>query len=218
MSETHESVAPAAQPLNTLEAEAIATLGYIYGYPLVLMDATRAVSTPPVNRFKHVTEFPDDTFTDVVSPNVDTLYSIAWLDLGKEPIVLGVPDLGRRYYTMELLDAWTNVIASPGTRTTGNGKGAFALVGPGWRGELPSSVEAIQAPTSAMNCGCRALWSPTSMPRSVRRLARIWIMLPGPLGFSDSLYWEIAPPMVMRPLMFRESMAASRCSPPTLSK
>ena len=148
MSEPHESVAPAPQPLNPLEAEAIATLGYIYGYPLVLMDATRAVSTPPVNRFKHVTEFPDDTFTDVVSPNVDTLYSIAWLDLGKEPIVLGVPDLGRRYYTMQLLDAWSNVIASPGTRTTGNGKGAFAIVGPGWRGDLPSSVEAIQAPTN----------------------------------------------------------------------
>ena len=148
MSEPHESVATARQPLNALEAEAIATLGYIYGYPLVLMDATRAVSTAPVNRFRHASEFPDDTFTDVVSPNVDTLYSFAWLDLGKEPIVLGVPDLGRRYYTMQLLDAWSNVIASPGTRTTGNGKGAFAIVGPGWRGELPSSVEAIQAPTS----------------------------------------------------------------------
>ena len=61
--------------------------------------------------------------------------------------MLGVPDLGRRYYTMQLLDAWSNVIASPGTRTTGNGKGAFAIVGPGWRGDLPSSVEAIQAPT-----------------------------------------------------------------------
>jgi hypothetical protein len=147
MFEPHESVAPAAQPLNPLEAEAIATLGYIYGYPLVLMDATRAVSTPPVNRFKHISTFPDDTFTDVVSPNVDTLYSVAWLDLGKEPIVLGVPDLGRRYYTMPLLDAWSNVIAAPGTRTTGNAKGAFAIVGPRSRAELPSSVEAIQAPT-----------------------------------------------------------------------
>ncbi len=148
MSESHESVAPAPQPLNPLEAEAIATLGYIYGYPLVLMDVSRAAWPAPVNQFDHMSEFPDDKFTDVVSPNVDTLYSIAWLDLGKEPIVLGVPDLGRRYYTMQLLDAWSNVIASPGTRTTGNGKGAFAIVGPGWRGELPSSVEAIQAPTN----------------------------------------------------------------------
>jgi hypothetical protein len=148
MSEPHESVAPAPPPLKPLEAEAIATLGYIYGYPLVLMDATQAASTPPVNRFRHLSEFADHTFTDVVSPNVDTLYSTAWLDLGKEPLVLGVPDLGRRYYTMQLLDAWSNVIASPGTRTTGNGKGAFAIVGPGWRGDLPSSLEAIQAPTN----------------------------------------------------------------------
>ena len=148
MSESHESVAPAPQPLNPLEAEAIATLGYIYGYPLVLMDVSRAAWPAPVNQFDHKTAFPDDKFTDVVSPNVDTLYSIAWLDLGKEPIVLGLPELGRRHYTMQLLDAWSNVIASPGTRTTGNGKGAFAIVGPGWRGELPSSVEAIQAPTN----------------------------------------------------------------------
>ena len=148
MSEPHESVASAPQPLNPLEAEAIATLGYIYGYPLVLMDVSRAVSTAPANQFNHRSEFPDDKFTDVVSPNVDTLYSTAWLDLGKEPIVLAVPDLGRRYYTMQLLDAWSNVIASPGSRTTGNGKGAFAIVGPGWRGDLPSSVEAIQAPTN----------------------------------------------------------------------
>src|SRR5262245_57293923 len=124
MSEQHESVAPAEHALTAPEAEAVATLGYIYGYPLVLMDTTRAVSPAPANRFTHMGAFPDDRFTDVVSPNVDTLYSIAWLDVGKEPIVLGVPDLGRRYNTLPLLDAWTNVIAAPGTRTTGNGKGA----------------------------------------------------------------------------------------------
>jgi hypothetical protein len=147
MSEQHESVA--AEPAPTAaEAEAIATLGYIYGYPLVLMDMTRAASTTPANRFNHMGAFPDDTFTDVVSPNVDTLYSAAWLDVGKEPIVLAVPDLGRRYYTLQLLDAWTNVIAAPGTRTTGNGKGAFAIIGPDWSGNVPSSVEAIQSPTS----------------------------------------------------------------------
>ena len=148
MSDPSESVASAASPaLTPNEAEAIATLGYIYGYPLVLMDASRASWPAPANRFTHLGEFPDDKFTDVVSPNVDTLYSTAWLDLHKEPIVLSVPDVGRRYYVMQLLDAWTNVIAAPGTRTTGSGKGAFAIVGPGWRGDLPSSVEAIQSPT-----------------------------------------------------------------------
>jgi hypothetical protein len=148
MSDPSESVASATSPaLTPNEAEAIATLGYIYGYPLVLMDASRAAWPAPANRFNHLGEFPDDKFTDVVSPNVDTLYSTAWLDLHKEPIVLSVPDVGRRYYVMQLLDAWTNVIAAPGTRTTGSGKGAFAIVGPGWRGDLPANVEAIQSPT-----------------------------------------------------------------------
>jgi len=151
MSESSQSVAPqvpTATALTPPEAEAIATLGYIYGYPLLLMDATRASWPTPTNRFAHAAEFPDDRFTDVVSPNVDTLYSPAWLDLTKEPIVLALPDVGRRYYTMPLLDAWTNVIAAPGTRTTGNGKGAFAIIGPDWSGDLPSTVEAIQSPTN----------------------------------------------------------------------
>jgi len=131
MSEPHESAGSQHTPLNALEAEAIATLGYIYGYPLVLMDATRARATAPPNQFAHQPALPDETFRDVVSPNVDTLYSIAWLDLSQGPIVLAVPDMGTRYYTMQMLDAWTNVFASPGTRTTGNGKAAFAIMGPG---------------------------------------------------------------------------------------
>jgi hypothetical protein len=148
MPESHDTVASEQQALSAPEAEAIATLGYIYGYPLVLMDVTRSLSTSPFNRFTHMSAFPDHTFTDVVSPNVDTLYSMAWLELSREPIVLAVPDVGQRYYTMELLDAWTNVFAAPGTRTTGSGKGVFAIVGPGWRGNVPAAVEAIQAPTN----------------------------------------------------------------------
>ncbi|HMF13491.1 MAG TPA: DUF1254 domain-containing protein, partial [Gemmataceae bacterium] len=139
------------------EAARIAVDAYVYGYPLVLMDVTRqvltAVSKPeghkaPVNQFVHVKEFPDPTHTDVVSPNADTLYSIAWLDLSKEPMVLRVPEMGKRYYLMQMLDAWTNVLADPGTRTTGNGKGEFAIVGPGWKGTLPGGVKEIKSPTN----------------------------------------------------------------------
>ncbi len=153
MIEQQESVESSASPE---EAEGIATLAYGYGFPLVLMDVSREVMTAvpsveaqkgPINQFIHVQEFPDDTFTDVVSPNVDTLYSTAWLDLA-EPIVLQVPDLGERYYLMQICDAWTNVFAAPGTRTTGNRAGAFALVGPNWRGPLPPDVQKILAPTN----------------------------------------------------------------------
>lgn len=140
---------------TTTEAVAAA---YMFGYPLVLMDVTRAVMTnvshpqdggrAPVNQFTHVREFPDASFTDVVSPNADTLYSSAWFDLTEQPIILSVPDSGGRYYLMPLLSAWTDVFASPGTRTTGNQGGHFALTGPGWSGKLPEGVERIAAPTA----------------------------------------------------------------------
>lgn len=131
--------------------------GYIYGYPLVLMDATRQVGTnvpnagenaAPINQLGQKRSFPDDTFTTVVSPNADTLYSFAFLDLSKEPMVLSVPEMGNRYYLMEMLDAWTNVFASPGTRTTGSRKADFAIVGPQWSGTLPAGVQEIKSPTN----------------------------------------------------------------------
>lgn len=130
---------------------------YVFGYPLLLAEATRAkqtnVSHPqdpqlaPMNQFSQNKTFPDATFIDVVSPNADTLYSTAWLDLGKEPIVLSVPDTHGRYYLMPMLDAWTNVFVSPGKRTTGTGKANFVITGPQWSGTLPSGLKEIKAPT-----------------------------------------------------------------------
>jgi hypothetical protein len=141
------------------EAAKIAEDAYVYGYPLVLMDLTRQVLTAvpkvdekrhkaPVNQICHVQEFLTPADTDVVSPNADTLYSVAWLDLSREPMVLSVPEMGKRYYVMQMLDAWTNVFASPGTRTTGSGKGDFAVVGPNWKGKLPDGVKELKSPTN----------------------------------------------------------------------
>jgi hypothetical protein len=152
-----EGQLPVETTASREEAEAIATLAYIYGFPLVLMDVSREVMTSvpaptglkaPLNRFIHLRQFPDYSLHEVVSPNVDTLYSTAWLDLSREPVVLAVPEMGKRYYLMQLLDAWTNVFAAPGTRTTGSGAGAFAIVGPGWEGTLPPNVRKIAAPTN----------------------------------------------------------------------
>lgn len=138
-------------------AQSAAEDAYVFGYPLVLMDVTRTKMTnvphptssglAPVNQFGHARAFPDATFVDVVSPNADTLYSLGWLDLGQGPLVLSVPDTHGRYYLMPMLDAWTNVFASPGKRTTGTGKGDFAITGPGWSGTLPAGMKEIKAPT-----------------------------------------------------------------------
>jgi hypothetical protein len=101
-----------------------------------------------MDQFANVRAFPDATFTDVVSPNADTLYSIAWLDLKQEPIVMSVPDTRGRYYLMEMLDGWTNVFASPGKRTTGTAKADYAVTGPGWSGTLPAGMKELKSPTA----------------------------------------------------------------------
>ncbi|WP_354678633.1 DUF1254 domain-containing protein [Cupriavidus plantarum] len=136
---------PSDQAMKSLSSEV-----FTFGYPLVLMDVTREIMTvkTPINTFSHRRTFFDGAFTDVVTPNADTLYSTAWLDLSREPIVLSLPDTAGRFYLMPMLDAWTNVIASPGKRTTGTRRGAFAIVGPEWKGTLPKGVKEIRSPTS----------------------------------------------------------------------
>ncbi|MBU2647798.1 DUF1254 domain-containing protein [bacterium] len=126
---------------------------YIFGYPLVLMETSRQVMTrspgenAPLNHFRHVQYFPDHQFRKVVRPNNDTLYSTAWIDLDREPMVLSVPDSGGRYYVMPFMDAWTNVFAMVGKRTTGTGPGHFLIAGPDWQGEVPSGTRLIRSPT-----------------------------------------------------------------------
>jgi hypothetical protein len=137
----------------------IATETYFYAFPMVIMDVTREIGTncelpiperlcAPVNQFSHARAFPDASFTDVVRANADTLYSALWFDLGQEPLVFQVPDSQGRYYLLPFLDMWTDVFAVPGSRTSGTQAQLFAMVGPGWNGELPEGMESIRAPTN----------------------------------------------------------------------
>ncbi|MGO8738428.1 DUF1254 domain-containing protein [Rhodoblastus sp.] len=82
-----------------------------------------------------------------VSPNVDVVYGFGFVDLGQEPTILTAPDSEGRYYMIEIVDMYTNAFAYPAGGASGYKGGKFALVGPGWKGELPAGVTRIDAPT-----------------------------------------------------------------------
>lgn len=104
----------------------LAVEAYIYGYPLVTVEMTRRVltnvATPegknaPMGRFADRRAYPDAKFRSVTAPNADTLYSSAFLHMGREPYLHGIPDEDGRYFLMPMLSAWTNVFAVPGKCT-----------------------------------------------------------------------------------------------------
>ncbi len=148
VSSTNSSNPPAAG-----DAVSIATDAYTFGYPLVLMDATRAVAAP-VNTFDHGV-LPNPNDRDVVRLNLDTLYSQAWIDVKDQPMVLQVPSMdGGRYWLMQILDAWTNTVHDPssidpkttaGTSTTA--PHTYVITGPNWKGAIPENATRLQMPT-----------------------------------------------------------------------
>jgi hypothetical protein len=151
------TAARAADPITEQEAHAIGVDAYVYFYPLLSMDITRKQFTnvepgkefgkSPMNMFVNVPEYPPADFKGVVRSNFDTLYSIAWLDLTREPLVVSAPDTGGRYYLLPMLDMWTDVFASPGWRTTGTAAGNFLVTPPSWSGTVPEGFTRLAAPT-----------------------------------------------------------------------
>src|SRR5271155_3749724 len=113
--------AGSAPPLTEDQARPIAAGAYLYFYPLITMDVTRKQFTNiepgkefgkgPANMFVNVPAYPPADFKGVVRSNFDTLYSIAWLDLTKEPQIVSAPDTDGRYYLLPILDMWSEVFA-----------------------------------------------------------------------------------------------------------
>jgi hypothetical protein len=130
---------------------------YIWSYPLAITAATAEIATStdkplpnghaPFNQFGHVGKLMTAADKDVVSPNADTIYSSAFLDLKQGAALVTVPDTGGRYYSLMLEDAYTNVFGYIGKRATGTAAGTTLIAGPGWKGETPAGATRIDAPT-----------------------------------------------------------------------
>jgi hypothetical protein len=107
----------------------------------------KEIGRGPMNAIWNVPIYPPASDKGVVRYNFDTLYSVAWLDMTKEPMVVSVPDTRGRYYLLPMLDMWTDVFASPGWRTTGTKTGNFLITPPDWNGTVPPGITRISAPT-----------------------------------------------------------------------
>ena len=105
------ALAQQAHPLAEQEIRDIARDAYIYAYPMLVMEMTRRVGTnvekpegahAPMNQIANMRAFPTPAFTDVVRPNADTLYSVMFFDVSKDPMLFSVPDAGGRYYLLPM--------------------------------------------------------------------------------------------------------------------
>ena len=140
-----------------VEARETGIEAYIYAYPLVTMELTRRVSTnvaapegskAPMAQFAKLRGYPAVDDHTVTAPNADTLYTVIWLDVSKEPWIVSAPDMKGRFFLLPILDGWTTVFADPGKRTTGTAAQKFAITGPGWTGTLPAGVTEYKSATS----------------------------------------------------------------------
>ena len=144
--------APAVTPA---EARAIAKEAYTYGYPLVdnyriqyayYVDRNNPNFKAPWNQIKNINNVFTPSDTAVQTPNSDTPYSWAGLDLRAEPIVMSLPAIEKtRYYDVQIWDAYTYITGYAGSRTTGNDAGSVMVVGPGWKGETPKGIKKVYA-------------------------------------------------------------------------
>jgi hypothetical protein len=140
-----------AAAAHDMTPAAAAVRAYTFAYPLVMVELTERaqIAQTGYNRFRHDRHLagPDNKF--IVRPNVDTLYSSAFVNLANGPVVLSIPNSHHHFFVCQVMDAWTNVFADPGTRTTGEDAHQIVFVGPGQTATVPSGMTRVDAPTNA---------------------------------------------------------------------
>ena len=119
---------------------------YVYG--LAPLSVRNTVPRFPLNQIVNIGELVRPEVRTVVSPNVDTTYTVGQINLSDGPRVVDVPDTSGRYYVLQFMDAYSNTFAYIGRRTTGTKPGSYVLVPPGYTGPLPAGVRRLQSPTN----------------------------------------------------------------------
>jgi hypothetical protein len=141
-----------ADEVTPEEASAIAEEAYVYAFPMMenyrtmyvqAIDRTAPEYAGSFNQLVHKTELLGPEFKDIVRPNNDTMYSFAWLDLRAQPIVITVPAIKDRYYSVQLIDMFTHNFAYIGTRATGTEAGSYVIAGPQWEGTKPGDAKEV---------------------------------------------------------------------------
>ncbi|WP_119303942.1 DUF1254 domain-containing protein [Dongia deserti] len=142
-----------AADVTPAEARAIAKDAYVFGFPIVdnyrvvhayFIDTQSPEFKSPLNQIASAANVYTPADKAVQTPNSDTPYSYAFLDLRAEPIVLTLPAIEKdRYYSVQLVDLYTHNFAYLGTRAEGNGGGSYLIAGPGWTGEAPSGITKV---------------------------------------------------------------------------
>ena len=144
------------EEMKTDMNKALIEQAFIFSFPLVLMDITKEVSTntvepgrskAPVNRFLHAKSLATSEFRQVVTPNVDTLYSQVFFDLKDDALVIKKP-YADRYLTFQIMDAWSNTVAILGTGGDTEEEKTYVLTGPSFRGDIPQGMSRIKVPTA----------------------------------------------------------------------
>jgi len=137
----------------TSAARAIVKEAYIYGFPLVdnyriqygyFVDRQNPEFKAPWNQLKNIPRVYTPADTAIQTPNSDTPYSFVGMDLRAEPLVLTVPVIEKeRYFSIQLIDAYTFNFDYIGSRTTGNEGGSYLVAGPNWKGETAKGVKKV---------------------------------------------------------------------------
>ena len=143
------------------EVKAIVEEGFIYGLPIVMnyavqyeysIDRNSGQFKAPFNALSNEHRVFTYKDTAVVTPNSDTPYSMVWMDLRAEPLVLTVPAVEKaRYYSVMLCDGNTFNYGYIGSRATGNDASSFLVAGPGWQGETPAGIKKVFRSTTAFS-------------------------------------------------------------------